>query len=811
MNNYIFNLVFNSIRYQKKKYLLLFIGIIISVILSNSILLIVKNIYENQINERIKTNGDYHISFIDVNKDLVEELKEDNNVDEENTSLLLLKTQNSLPEIKNLRCDLIHVNNIGFKNILSKLEIKEGRLPENNKEIVLEEWVARRNSLNIGNKLKFNINGEDIYYEIVGYYNNFKSSQYKEKTNIYTLLDNISERDWKQDKVLNIMFKLKNNIPIKDNIKKYESMVASDKIEVNEDAMKLESREFAFNETALISIVLIIPVMIVSIIMIINIFNISVTEKVKYFGMLKMLGAAKKDIKKIVLLEALLTGLIVFPIGIMLSIIIVKYIIPLFNISYIIGDKIRIYGECILFSGVVLIITMIISGYFPARRAAKLVPLDAVFQSRVNQENMLKSVFTKESKTINNIENINKKKNNIILEMAVKNIKRNKKKYRVTVLSIMLSVFLVVVYSSYFSMVRYIMDKQTKEEVMINTKIYKGTDTLKEVFEGIYNKVIDLGDVRNIYKTYNTIKVTSNVSNNISENTLIQIYDSNRLDSIDKDKYFIDKNRSINEVKNGDGILIYCKNAEESKNINYGSDVEIKTSDNSTETLKVRGILEFPPYNIKNEFDQTENVTKIDKVIIISENSAKKLFPSYLSLTSYDLIAKDNNNLREYQTNIMNIVSEIQGVNWVEYDDIRASIDSILNQVNIIIMIFLSFIIFIAFLNLLNIISTNIIMRRQEFGILKSIGLSSKNIKLMTYIEGMFCTVKGALYGSIISILFVYAVKKIIISKSNWSIPIWIYVFPVIFSIAAGYLATYIPMRKINKDSIVELINIEEC
>ena len=102
-------------------------------------------------------------------------------------------------------------------------------------------------------------------------------------------------------------------------------------------------------------------------------------------------------------------------------------------------------------------------------------------------------------------------------------------------------------------------------------------------------------------------------------------------------------------------------------------------------------------------------------------------------------------------------------------------------------------------------------MRRQEFGILKSIGLSSKNIKLMTYIEGMFCTVKGSLYGSIISILFVYAVKKIIISKSNWSIPVWIYVFPIIFSIAAGYLATYIPMRKINKDSIVELINIEEC
>lgn len=815
MNNYIFNLVFNSIRYQKKKYLLLSIGIIISVVLSNSILLIVKNAYDNQLNEQIKSNGDYHIALNDVSKDLIDKLKEDNNIDQDNTSLFLFETENSLEQIKNLRCDLLHVNNIGFKNILSQLEMKQGRLPENNKEIILEEWVCRRNNLNIGDNLKFNINGQSINYDIVGYYNNFKSSQYKEKTNIYTLLDNVSERDWKQDKILNIMFKLKNNISIKDNIQRYESMVSSDKFEVNEAAIDSQNGKFIFNENMSISILLIIPVMIVSIIMIVNIFNISVAEKVKYFGMLKMIGASKKDIKKIVLLEALFIGLIVFPIGIILSNIIVKYILPLFDINYIVGDTIHIYGDCILSSGIILIITMIISAYFPAKRAAKLMPLDAVFQNRINQEYIQEPKSTKKNRIIDNIKrHFLKKKNNVVLEMAIKNVKRNRKKYRITMISIMLSVFLVIVYSSYFSMVRYIIDKQTKEEVMINTKIYKGENTSQQQFDDIYNKVNNLSDVKNICKIYNNAEVKSNIENSIneinSEDTLIQIYDNNRLNSIDKDKYFICKNRNIDKVKNEDGVLIYCKNPDESKNISFGSNIEIKINDNLTKTFKVEGVLEYLPYLIKNEFTKTSKDNS-DKVIIINENLAKKLIPSDMLITGYDVFAKDNENLKEYQNNIMNIVSETQDVKWIEYDDIRANIDNMFNQINAIVFIFLSFIITIAFLNLLNIISTNIITRKQEFGILKSIGLSAKKIKLMIYIEGLVCTIKGALYGSIVSLLFVYIAKKILMRNSDWSIPIWIYLFPIIFALLVGYLATVIPIKKINKENIVELINIEEC
>ena len=380
--NYILNLVFNGIKYQKKKYCLLFFGIILSVILCNCTLLVVKNIHQNQLKESIKSSGDYQFSFIDVKKELLTDLKKDNNVNQDSISLLLLENENDISKIKDLRVDILHANKEAYKNILSKMEISTGRFPQTNKEVIMEEWVARRNNLNIGDNIEADINGQVLSFEIVGYYQNFISSQYKEKTNIYTLLDDVSERQWKNDAVFNIYLKLNSTVAIENNIHKYEDMVTEGEFKINKDAINLIEGSTGFNETDRLSIILLVPVIMISIIMILNVFNISITEKIKYFGMLKMIGASQRDIKKIVLLEAILLGLLAYPVGIIISITIVKWIIPLFNISYIIGADIQIFMGTLLISGIALIIIMIASAYFPARFAAKLVPLDALFQNR---------------------------------------------------------------------------------------------------------------------------------------------------------------------------------------------------------------------------------------------------------------------------------------------------------------------------------------------------------------------------------------------------------------------------------------------
>ena len=397
--------------------------------------------------------------------------------------------------------------------------------------------------------------------------------------------------------------------------------------------------------------------------------------------------------------------------------------------------------------------------------------------------------------------------------MASKNIKRNRKRYIVTIVAIMVSVSLVIVYSSFYSMAKFIIDKQTKEESMINTKIYKGENTSEDDFQEAFDKISQLSELKSIYKIYNPIVTKSNFQDNDqtiqSNDTLIHIYDSKRFDSINKEKYFIAGKENFENIKNGNEIFLVMNDLEKAKEIKVGSNIQV--DNNVIDKYKIGGVLNCLPYDNTNKFSKTKTSMKVDKVLIMNEKVAEKLFGTKLSLIGYDFVAKETNDLKSYKTKVMQIVSRVPDVKWVEYDDSKAKAVEMLNQMNILVMAFLSFIIFIAFLNLLNVISTNINTRRQEIGVLKAIGLSEKNIKLMIYMEGMICSFKGTLYGTVLSVLFVCLLKNIQMKDANWSIPLWIYIFPICFSIILGYFSALIPMRKINKSNIIELIKIEEC
>ncbi|MFX0549573.1 ABC transporter permease [Hathewaya histolytica] len=791
MKNYILDLVTNNIRYEKKKYFFLFLGIVLSVVLCSSVLLLVRNINNYQLRDKVKATGDYQLSFIKTNEKVIDSLKKDHKIDRNSLSVLMLELDNKVTEIKNLRVDLVHGNKEAYKNLLSKMEIKEGDLPQTSKEVIMEQWVAKRNNLKIGDQISINIDDKKLSYKLVGLYQNFESSQYNEKINIYTMLNQVNDRPWKRDKVLNIYFKLKENVSIRDNMEKYKSL-DKEGFKINEAAVKLAQGEKTWGENDNIAIVLIVPIAIISIMMIINIFNIGILQRVKFFGMLKMIGLSQWDIKKIVLLEAIILGILAYPLGIGISIILVKYILPLLKLSYIVGDSIYIYKDILLVTGIISIIIVIIAAYFPARFASKLSPMEAVFnQIEDSKEEMVKKIF----------------KNNVILDMANTNIKRNKKRYIITLLSIMVSVSLLVVYSSYYSMVKYIVGMQIKEESLISTKIFKGENTKEESFKAIHEEMENMLYIKNIYKIYNSLEGEVDFKDSMSGNVRVQIYDSRRLESINKEKYFINGHIDYNNMKSGEEVLLIHKDYKTAKDIKPGTFVKFKFKDKLYD-VKVSGILNSPPYEMKNQF--MNKYSKADMVLIISDEFAKKILGSNLSVEGYDIV-RDEKNMDQYKNKINEIISLNPDVKWVEIDDNRNRIDDFLGQLNLLMIVFIGFILFIAFLNLFNTINTNIITRKREIGVLKAIGLSSKQVNSMIYLEGIICSLKGTIYGMVISLVFVYFIKFVQMKGSKWNIPTMVLVFPFIFSILIGYLSAKIPMRNINSNSVIGLINVEEC
>ena len=194
--------------------------------------------------------------------------------------------------------------------------------------------------------------------------------------------------------------------------------------------------------------ILISVIMIGSILVIYNSFAISVSERKKQFGMLSSIGATKKQIKKSVIYEGAILGSIGIPIGIISGIlgigitlnIVNNLLKPMFLESMTnISLHLIVSWQAIVIATVLIAITIYLSVVIPAKRASKISPIEAI---RGNNEIKMKAKKLKTPKIFRKLFGIEG-------EMALKNLKRSRKKYRTTVISLMISIILFISVSGF--------------------------------------------------------------------------------------------------------------------------------------------------------------------------------------------------------------------------------------------------------------------------------------------------------------------------------------------------------------------------
>lgn len=177
-----------------------------------------------------------------------------------------------------------------------------------------------------------------------------------------------------------------------------------------------------------------------------NSFNISITEKIRQYGMLASVGATRRQIKSSVKTEAAMLGVVGIPVGtmsgILASLVLVKVVNALsagwlnFALSF------HTSLPALIFAVILSIATIYFSATGSARRAAKVTPLEAI---RNTKEIKIKSAKLKTPAIIGRIWGIGG-------VISYKNIKRNNKKYRTTVTSIVICSVTFIVISYFMSM-----------------------------------------------------------------------------------------------------------------------------------------------------------------------------------------------------------------------------------------------------------------------------------------------------------------------------------------------------------------------
>lgn len=215
-----------------------------------------------------------------------------------------------------------------------------------------------------------------------------------------------------------------------------------------------------------------------------NSFNISITEKIRQYGMLASVGATRRQIKSSVKTEAAMLGVVGIPVGtmsgILASLVLVKVVNALsagwlnFALSF------HTSLPALILAVILSIATIYFSATGSARRAAKVTPLEAI---RNTKEIKIKSAKLKTPAIIGRIWGIGG-------VISYKNIKRNNKKYRTTVTSIVICSVTFIVISYFMSMAFSMVGMSyasTDYNIGINMSCKKNLDieNLSELLSGI--------------------------------------------------------------------------------------------------------------------------------------------------------------------------------------------------------------------------------------------------------------------------------------------------------------------------------------
>ena len=567
-----------------------------------------------------------------------------------------------------------------------------------------------------------------------------------------------------------------------------------------------------------LAVIIIIIVMLASVFVIRNSFAISITEKTSMYGMLASVGATKRQIRRNVLFEGFILGLIGIPLGILLGLGINAILITILN--SVLGDMLNdakfvfVTPTIPIICAIVLsAVTIFCSSFFIALRASRIPPLVAI---RGNKDIKVKN--NKPYRT----SKLTKKLFGVGGEIASKSLKRSRKKYRTTVISIVVSVAMFIAVSAFM------------DYGMTYTEHYYGNTDYSYMVTGIdanqaetIEKMPEIENYLTVGLQYGHVSADVPV-NECGENFLYDDADGTKSFGAEFLEFehdtFVQICRELeldyNKVKGG--VLVYSKvtpydmeNMEgtgepmklfgktaPTKLTVYGNDD--KGNALITGKLKVSSVFDKIPESIEYV---TGDGTTLGGSLIIGEQG---VISPQIGEHGCDITLYANTS---DHTSLTNRIESMEGADdsiyIYDYEEIVRQFNAIMLIVGIFVYGFIGVISLIGLTNIFNTISTNMQLRSKEFASLKSIGMTKKEFNRMIRLESLMYGIKSLIIGIPLGIAGVFAIFS---AFSNGNVPMS-FVFPwkaILISIAAVIIVVWLIMKysisKVNKQNIIETI-----
>lgn len=841
-------LTIKNLRLNKKRTIVTIIGIILSTALMVGIGLLFSSFQDLMIRDTIGYNGKYEANYGDV------DLNKLNNIKDKDFTYFYEKPIGfSKIESSNEYKPYMYITSVN-KEYFDELKLIEGSFPKNENEAVISNHVITNGGLNykVGDIVTFkygkrNIEGNDTLanselvdgefltnegthtYKIVGIVERSNFESYSASGYTAFTVDVNSD---KGNVNLYVMFN-KNKKIIKQSEELAKELNYNGDINYNSTLLALYGESTYGNVMSSMGGMMIIMLSLVSIgciIVIYNSFAISVMERKKEFGLLSSIGATKRQLSHTVFFEAVVVGVIGIILGILGAYIGIGCVILIINnlISDMLEYKLHLVTNplFIIIPVIFMIIVIGVSAFIPSRRASKVSPIEAI---RQNDDIKINKKKIRTSKLVNKLFGIEG-------EIALKNIKRNKKKYRVTIVSLFISIVLFISFSSYMN---YTLNTASSVmgEVPYDYQIsYFGDDPNndKAALDKI-NEIVKSSDVKE-YVSY-SVSNLSIIGNYTYSDEYLDFYKSaygdDGIKALNNLKYqyisiYILDDNSYNKYKkligiDNDSVILLNKfkgvSYGNNKRVNYNipvinnGNINIKIcnfdNDEDVDTTK------YCNKNIDNifvtnkSFDLIEEFSYMDDFkLIVNKKLYDSISDSSTHYTQFNIISDNTNNIDKLTKEL----DKYSNVNYTNIKEAMKQANNLILVVKILMYGFISLVTLIGVTSVFNTISTSMALRKREFAVLRSIGLTNRGFNKILFFESLFFGMKSLIFAIPVSIgitvLIHYALADMV-SISTIIIP-WKYIIISIVSVFVIVLLTMMySTSKIKKHNIIEQIREE--
>ncbi|HBN6160662.1 TPA: ABC transporter permease, partial [Clostridioides difficile] len=751
----------------------------------------------------------------------VDDIKKDDRVYQAGTSITLGSSK-----IKDSGISVLvkEYDKTGLSNYPKLMKLKSGHLPKDKNEIALDENTLKLIGIKprLGVTIPMNLD-ISLLNDTIPPYNytaNFKLSGILEddytgyvsgivngivgkgaSENLLPKRYILSSLDFKikqQEKFQEIVNQLAKKINLSHNSIQY-NWIYLNALKIQFEKDENSSNSDGISMIILVSLFVALLVLLASGLVIYNILKISVTKKIKEYGCLRGIGAEPNQIYKIVILQILILCTIAIPIGAVIGIISSKGItgmvtnilnpdILLANdnkeITELIHKNTTAYMFPLVLSTSISLIFSFISALPSAIYASHVSPKIAMAGSTTKIKRKIKR-----EKTIKNFER----------HLAWLNLKRNKGRTIITILSLFMSITVFVALSEFSNVL------DVSRSV---SNLKEGDFSLTNEISGFDKSILDkIDNMKNVnrtsfikYSEYKQGEIDTDINfENSGEMLKIIGIDEQTL----KDLMPSITDSTLEDFKNGSICFIKNPLAISTPGVKTKY-TNLKPKDNITINKKQLDI-----YSTVDKMFFLQGNGWVNGVDIIVYDSVYNTLTNKNKFNQINIYAKDKSDLEQIRLSIEQICENNPGSHWISYIESDKQLKESFKQIELLAWAVILFVGLIGTLNIINTTHTNINTRTNEIGVKRAIGMSNSSLYKMFLWEGVYYGIFAAILGSIAGYASAIIINMATIEKLDFTnIPITSILQATIISILACIIATLIPLRKVKKMNIIDCIDI---